>query len=680
MGRGEAPARMLILDYALSTEAIVEGIGYPYARAGYAVDFRPFYPNLVRQDLSTYAIISLLAGRAPDFPSGRMSVEEVAAAVDFVRQGGTLILGPNLEGGEGAHERHQFNRLLEELGIAIRIRDVQIDDPVNGYSASMTKPPFYTPVAESLTAAGAAQRLAFDRSTPLSVGDDVEVALTTFESALPDGRMPAMAIGRAGAGYVMVAGRYLLNATGIPLRISGEPLLHPEWLAETEAFLVRLGRHLVDLAAGEVEWSPTSPCTADEEADPGDVDFEISQAPILDRAPANTRTITLPTPSGPLNTYDRELAAHYEALPDEGLYGWVRRDGIRASWGRTLEPDPLAFDRQAVLDVGRALESCGINLFWGISNCQAMAGHGYGDAERAAVAQRWQWTVEALEGTDVKWFPTLDYRYFRDEKTRCFGAQGQELEAPSPLDLAFWRQGWRDPLCAIAEYSVGCGCIGGIALDVELYAHPPAYNYYSGYGFEDLCFDFALDRFQGWVDEGLVREARGLGLMERYDWLRTRGLLAAYFGTLSTEVERLCRQVRDAVWAINADLLFASYIFTTPCNWFELGLYRGFSSPERPLILMTFNVQSGRMLEHLRRDRVYAYHASVALLGMIGRDEYEALFANSFRLGHGYWMNNINALLAGDRQSCESPGQQGILPEEAVRAIRAANDASRPGL
>jgi len=669
---------MLILDYALSTEAIVEGVGYPFAQPGCAVDFRPFYPNLVRDDLSRYAIIALLAGRTPDFPSGRMSTAEVDAAVQFVRQGGSLILGPNLEGGEGANERYLFNQVLRELDIAIRICDVQIEDPANGYAASMGDRPFYAAVPGHPAAAGAPERLAFDRSTPLSAGDDVEVVLTTFESALPDGRMPAMAIGRAGAGHVLVAGRYALSATGIPLRLSGEPLIHPEWLVDTEAFLIRLARHLVDLASGVVEWNPTNPCAATAETDLDNADLDLSRAPILDEVPAGARTIALSPPADAANAFDRDLAAHYEALPRDRLYGWVRRDGVRASWGRTVEPDPSAFDRQAVLEVGRALDSCGVNLFWGISNCQAMAGHGYADAERAAVAERWQWTVEALEGTDVKWFPTLDYRYFRDEKTRCFGAQGQELEAPSPLDLTFWRQGWRDPLCAIAEYSLSCDCIGGIGLDVELYAHPPAYNYYSGYGFEDLCFEFALDRFQGWVDEGLLREARGLGLTERYDWLRTRGLLEGYFGTLSAEVERLCREIREAVWAINPDLLFASYIFTTPCNWFDLGLYRGFSTPERPLILMTFNVQSGRMLEHLRRDRLYAYHASVALLGMIGRDDYETVFANSFRLGHGYWMNNINALLAGDPKSCESPGPQGMSPREAIEAIRAAVCATRP--
>ena len=342
-------------------------------------------------------------------------------------------------------------------------------------------------------------------------------------------------------------------------------------------------------------------------------------------------------------------------------------------WAETVR------SREEVERVGKALSCCGANLFWGISNCQAVGGAGYSEEERAGVLERWEWTTEALSGTDVKWYPTLDYRYFRDEKTRCLGAQGQKLEAPSPMDLGFWRRGWRDPLCAIAEFSRSRPCIGGIAIDVELYAHPPAYNYHMGYGFEDACFKFALDRLAGCVDEDILKSAQWLELADRHNWLRTHGLLEAYFRTLSAEVERICREIRDAVWEINPDLLFASYIFTTPCSWFDLGVYRGFSSPERPLILMTFNVRSGRMLEHLRRERVYAYHASVALLGMIRKDEYRTVFGNAFRLGHGYWMNNVNALLAGDPESCESPGRQGISPEEAIEVIREANDAlTRP--
>jgi hypothetical protein len=674
----EQDCRMLILDYALSSEAIVEGVAYHFARAGCRADYRPYYPNLVWDDLSTYQVIALLAGRTPDFPSGMMSVDEVVVAGKFVREGGTLILGPNLEGGEGANERRLFNRLLGDLEIPIQILDEKVDDAVNCYTGPLWDRPFYAPVQGHPTAEGGWDRLAFERTTPLRVGENTEVVLTTFETAVPDGRMPVMAIGQSGKGQVLVAGRYLLNATGIPLRISGEPLIHPELLRETEAFLTGLAKHVLGLASGEATWTPVNPCVATEMVPEEIRGPGFDRSPVLDRFPEGEHVVALSPLTGSADGFDRDLARRYEELPDDRLYGWIRREGVRASWGRTVDPDPEGFSRQAVEEVAGALSSCGANLFWGISNCQAMSGFGYSGEERASVADRWRWTAEALDGTEVKWYPTLDYRYFREEKTRCFGAQGQELQAPSPMDLAFWNRGWRDSLCTIAEYSLNHGCIGGITIDVELYAHPPAFNYYSGYGFEDLCFEFALDRLKGRVDTGLTCEARSLALTDRFNWLRSHGMLGMYFGTLSAEVERICREIRDDVWRINPDLLFASYIFTTPCNWFEMGIYRGLSSPERPLILMTFNVRSGRMLEHLRRERVYAYHASVALLGMVKRDEYETLFRNSFQLGHGYWMNNINAVLEGAPESCESPGRQGISPEDAIRIIGEANCRTRP--
>ena len=94
--------RLLILDYALPTPEINEGVALPYVQSGWEVDYRPYYPNLTRSDPEHYPAIALLAGRTPAFPSGLMSEHEVPLAVDFVRKGGLLILGPNLEGGEGA--------------------------------------------------------------------------------------------------------------------------------------------------------------------------------------------------------------------------------------------------------------------------------------------------------------------------------------------------------------------------------------------------------------------------------------------------------------------------------------------------------------------------------------------------------------------------------------------------
>ena len=669
--------RMLVLDYALSPAVINEGIAGAFGRAGMAVDTRPFYPNLVRDDLERYGTIGLLSGRTPAFPSGRMSAAEVEEAAKLVSVGGTLILGPNLEGGEGAHERYQFNRLLANLDVQIRIDDELIEDSVNGYAAPLWDRPFYRPIPGSPVQGNGAERLAFDRSTPLRVGEDASVLLATFETARPKGEMAVVAMARSGKGHVLVAGRYLLNATGVPLRISGEPLAHPEWLEDTSAFLDDLARYVVGVTTGAMLLEAVNPIPESTEESGEPIDLDLDESAVADSLPPRVRTEIYPVRDRDLDWYDRRTAEYYEEIPDERHYGWIRREGIRASWGSTVQWGGNQTTKVEVEQVCKALEACDVNLFWDISNCQAVAGAGFSEAERAAVLERWEWTAAALDGSSVKWYPTLDYRFFRDERTRCFGAQGQELEAPSPMDLEFWRRGWRAPLCAIADFSLSHPCVGGIAIDVELYAHPPAFNYYMGYGFEDACYTFVLDRWEGWIDGAVLAEAEGLRLRERFDWLRTRGLLEGYFTVLSSEVERICREIRDDVWRINPDLLFASYIFTTPCNWFDLGVYRGFSSPDRPVVLMTFNVRSGRMREYLRENRIHAYHASSALLGMIEREAYAPVFAKAHEYGHGYWMNNINALLYAGSDSCESPARQGLTPEEAIEAIRDANEQVR---
>lgn len=58
---------------------------------------------------------------------------------------------------------------------------------------------------------------------------------------------------------------------------------------------------------------------------------------------------------------------------------------------------------------------------------------------------------------------------------------------------------------------------------------------------------------------------------------------------------------------------------------------------------------------------------------MIKQNEYETIFVNSRRYGHGYWINSANSLLMADPNSVEAPARQGISSEEAVKTIYKAN-------
>ncbi|MDP6037487.1 MAG: hypothetical protein QGG64_02975, partial [Candidatus Latescibacteria bacterium] len=193
--------QMLLLDYALAPPVVNEGIAFYFANAGCTVHYRQFYPNLVRSDLENYNVIALLSGRTPAFPSGMMSIHEVALVVEFVQGGGTLILGPNLEGGEGANERHLFNRVLAALGICIRIDNTQVEDPVNQYAGTLGERPLYCSVSEHPINKDVAERLAFDRSTVLQAGPGASVPLTTFDTEEPYGVRPVVALGKSGKGH-----------------------------------------------------------------------------------------------------------------------------------------------------------------------------------------------------------------------------------------------------------------------------------------------------------------------------------------------------------------------------------------------------------------------------------------------------------------------------------------------
>ena len=333
---GTSP-HMLILDYALSTPVINEGIAFYFVQAGCTVSYRQFYPNLVGDDAARYEIIALLAGRTPAFPSGMMSVHEVATAAGFVRSGGTLILGPNLAGGEGANERHLFNRMLAHLGVAIRVCNDQVEDSENGYAAPLWDRPFYRPVEGHPVGAEPAARLAFERTSSLVVGSGASVLLTSFDTARPRGTVPVMAMARAGAGTVLVAGRYLLNATGVPLRISGEPLAHPEWLADTGVFLQHLADYTVGVTLGTTAWTDANPLPVDDPGPVGPPDFDLDRSPVLDRVPPGVQVVGFEFAGDDPDPFDLGGPARVAHRGDAQRYGWIDTEGVRASWGSTVD-------------------------------------------------------------------------------------------------------------------------------------------------------------------------------------------------------------------------------------------------------------------------------------------------------------------------------------------------------
>src|SRR5437016_5918994 len=90
--------RLLVLDLALSEPALLNGTVQPWRDEGYNVEYRRFYPHLVRADLDRYRVLLFLLGREPEAPSDALTAGDLALLTEWVLSGGVAVLGYDADG------------------------------------------------------------------------------------------------------------------------------------------------------------------------------------------------------------------------------------------------------------------------------------------------------------------------------------------------------------------------------------------------------------------------------------------------------------------------------------------------------------------------------------------------------------------------------------------------------
>ena len=137
------------------------------------------------------------------------------------------------------------------------------------------------------------------------------------------------------------------------------------------------------------------------------------------------------------------------------------------------------------------------------------------------------------------------------------------------------------------------------------------------------------------------------------------GLLEAYFEILSEKAEEIGQGLRRAIHDINPKLIIGFYLLNIERSWFYRAFLRGVSTPQRPVIFLSFNMESHRNLRLLERDGIYVYHASAALMGKFPLSAYGKVLNDAMVNGDGYWLNRVTSLVtegtSGHFSLMESP-------------------------
>jgi hypothetical protein len=714
---GESKPRLLVIDYGLASPQVHGNMARLFTAAGYAVDLRPDYPRLVKEDLRAspggYRAIMLLAGNTPEWPGSMLTLRALEPLADFVRGGGVLFLGApvNMTGGlAGENERTLFNRLLRRLGIRITIEKGLVEDQDDAYADTLYDAPWLYAARTTPLLDGLSDRLQLPRAAPLTVGTGAAVLVQTSPTAVIDVHrdanrdadgagaspsdhhtdraawpIPVLALAAKGRGLVVVGARDLFNPTGA-YQVDTPLLMNEDLRTARRQLVERLARYTIDWLHRTVAWRPGPAGLTGDGDTVATLPYAQGDRPsfwrtdrLLRRVPAGVRTIQFTdggdgdasSPASPQSAREARLR-WLRTLPKP--FRWLTEQGIRAGW--------VYIDRDASFQraVRNALIAGRLNLLWGSTDAEllAMEGHEFQKRELMAQWDRMDRLLRGIPGSKIRWFMGSHYpgaHAALSTYPAAVGAEGQTIGGMSPLDSRFWEAEIFPVLRAEAVFSLRHPSVGGVLIDLEMY---PMQSWYftNGFDFSDLAFDCYVRELErrGLADDAI--QARGVPQAGRFDWLLDRGRWADYRSVLEMEAERIGRRLRETVKTVNPKLMIGFYAATMPTSWFYSGLLRGVGEDGQPVLLLTFQHAQNEELNGAFQRGIRLVHGAAILLGQVRLDELREAIQERLAFDDGYWLNNFATLATADpgihhRSVIESPRDG--RPANYLQVIAEAN-------
>ena len=551
--------RLLVLDLTLADPLSLEATAAPWHAAGYRVEYRRFYPHLTRNDLTRYRTVLVLGGRQPESLSDALTIGDLAILNEWVRRDGVVVLGYAEDA--GALDRWIMNRWLLSQGAGIAIGRGWEPGPGRARLLDATPLPH-----SALDNAGFAAFTA-GRNYPLLIRDENQTLARGGNSAV-------VAASRVNDGLIVVASRSLLASA--------------DGRGRARDFLVALARWTRRPAEWAGIGAATRPALLQLAGGPAQV--AVHAPPLAPPAGTGIAAIVLPQPVSA--TREDPVAAP----------AWITRQGMRVLWSRfTLT----------------ALDS--LLGFVDVAALNALATRIPQQAILDTVTTRTLWKIAAdkLQATSVRWFPAVSLATIPSQGADEVDLHGKSTPIACGLDSLYWRAALR-PSYRIMSRLGGArpDVIGGIALDLD-----SAMTLYRGSGFCDADYRLGL-RGLG-LDSAATERLVAVPPAARYDTLLERGLLGAYYEGLETAVAERAIVLRSELRRLHPDVRFAFHASDAPTDWFTLGLLRGFSSADAPVLLWLKEPRGGRgLLRHYRAQGVYA-------LSALGLEPDRALFAPS---------------------------------------------------
>jgi hypothetical protein len=249
----------------------------------------------------------------------------------------------------------------------------------------------------------------------------------------------------------------------------------------------------------------------------------------------------------------------------------------------------------------------------------------------------------------VAWIPAFDYADYRPpgkwaDSSR--GSRGEAIGMPCALDSLVWDAGIAPAYAGLARLaSQTHQLVPALALDLSAPRRGGGSGYSMGQEFCDAAWRQALTRIgrRGALDT--------VPTPERYRTLREAGLLSLYYGALEDLVAERARALRDHALRESRGLYFAFRLQQAPGDWFTLGLCRGFSLADRPLLLFTPEMETRALLAAYRARGLNAVHAVELPLALIRPASLAGLKRVAFGENDGFWLSTSEGAAARPRSA-----------------------------